>query len=188
RSHKTSLDTQALYGLSVGAVSLLQLIGSNGSVSFGAAEIIKNKHPYLTDKRMFPSGLSAAVVVCADSISAGSKSDAAGKAIIAELEKYQVKVNHYEVIPDQSTVISQRARNLSKTHHLLIYTGGTALSLRDVTPESREAICVRRIPGVKASIRAYGQHLVPYARLSRGVVGTIGNGLVMALPGSTNGA
>lgn len=186
--HKTSLDTQALYGLSVAAVSLLQLVGSNGSVSFGAAEIIKSKHPYLTDKRMFPSGLSAAVVVCSDSISAGSKSDAAGKAIIAELEKYQVKVNHYEVIPDQSTVISQRARNLSKTHHLLIYTGGTGLSLRDVTPESLEPLLERRIPGIEETIRAYGQQRVPYAMLSRSVVGTIGNCLVMALPGSTNGA
>ncbi|WP_417364150.1 molybdenum cofactor synthesis domain-containing protein [Galbibacter sp.] len=186
--HKTTLDSQVLYGLSVAGVSLMQLISPKGSVTLGAPKIIKSKNPYVADKRMYPSGLTAAVVVCSDSISDGSKSDAAGKAIIAELEKYQVKVKHYQVIPDESNIISQRASSLSKDHHLLIFTGGTGLSLRDVTPESLEPLLERRIPGIEETIRAYGQQRVPYAMLSRSVVGTIGNCLVMALPGSTNGA
>lgn len=186
--HKTSLNVQALYGASIAGLSLMQLLDTKGNVTIGAPRIIKRKDPYLTDKRMYPSGLTAAVVVCSDSISEGSKTDAAGKAIIAELENYQITINHYQVIPDERDVISQCAKNLSKDHHLLIFTGGTGLSFRDVTPESLEPLLERRIPGIEEAIRAYGQQRVPYAMLSRSVVGTLGNCLVMALPGSTNGA
>ncbi|EKF55715.1 bifunctional molybdenum cofactor biosynthesis protein MoaC/MogA [Galbibacter marinus] len=186
--HKTGIETQALYGISVAGLSLKEFIGSKGKVRIGAPQIIKSNSPYSTDKRMFPSGLTAAVVVCSDSISDGSKTDAAGKAIIAELEKYQIKVNHYQVIPDEKEIISQCATSLSKEHHLLIYTGGTGLSLRDVTPEALEPLIHRRIPGIEEAIRAYGQQRVPFAMLSRSLVGTIGNCLVMAIPGSTKGA
>src|SRR5690606_12014986 len=186
--HKTSLHVQALYGASIAGLSLMQLLDTKGNVIIGAPRIIKRKDPYLTDKRMYPSGLTAAVVVCSDSISEGSKTDDAGKAIIAELENYQITINHYQVIPDERDVISQCATNLSKDHHLLIFTGGTGLSFRDVTPESLEPLLERRIPGIEEAIRAYGQQRVPYAMLSRSVVGTLGNGVVMALPGSTNGA
>lgn len=186
--HKTALDIQALYGATVAGLSLMQWFTSNEDIVIGAPKIIKSKNPYLRDKRMYPSGLNAAVVVCSDSISEGTKSDAAGKAIIATLEEYQVKVAHYEVIPDENDAIAQCAKTLSKDHHLLIFTGGTGLSLRDVTPESLEPLLERRIPGIEEAIRAYGQQRVPYAMLSRSVVGTLGNCLVMALPGSTNGA
>ena len=70
----------------------------------------------------------------------------------------------------------------------VISTGGTGLTGRDVTPEALEPILERRIPGVEEAIRKYGQDRMPYAMLSRSVAGTLGNCLVLALPGSTNGA
>lgn len=186
--HKTSLDKQALYGVYVAGISLSQLLSDKGSVQLGSPKIVKSKSPYQTDKRMYPSGISAAVVVCSDSISQGTKSDAAGKAVIEVLQDYNVQVNHYRVIPDEKADIRACVKELSKDQQLLIFTGGTGLSFRDVTPEALEPLLERRIPGIEEAIRSYGQKRVPYAMLSRSVVGTVGNCLIMAIPGSTNGA
>ena len=133
--------------------------------------------------------LTAAVIVCSDTISAGHKEDKAGKVIISNLEKNEVAVKAYEIIPDEVEIIQKKTQNyVDKGFDLVIFTGGTGLSKRDVTPEALDELIERRIPGIEEAIRSYGQNRTPYSMLSRSLAGTINKTLVFALPGSTNGA
>ena len=135
------------------------------------------------------STYKAAVVVCSDSISAGHKEDKAGKAIISKLEECGVDIGDYIIIPDEVEEIRDKVRGYEKEgYSMTIITGGTGLSARDVSPEALETLINRRIPGIEEAIRSYGQQRTPYAMLSRSVVGTVNNMLVLALPGSTKGA
>ena len=131
----------------------------------------------------------AAVIVCSDTISSGEKEDRSGKAIVKNLQRHDVVVDEYIIIPDEAEMIRERVLNYSgKNLNIVIITGGTGLSPRDVTPEALFPIIERRIPGIEETIRAYGQNRTPYSMLSRSVAGLVGNTLVLALPGSTRGA
>lgn len=189
--YKTGIEVEAMHTASVVALTIydmlkpidplitiekISLIEKKG----GKSELVKNK-----EKTEF----KAAVVVCSDTVSAGEKEDRSGKAIVRKLENCDVTVKEYVIIPDEADLIRKRVLDYSKDGlHLVVITGGTGLSPRDVTPEALEPIIERRIPGIEEAIRAYGQLRTPFSMLSRSVAGLVGNTLVLALPGSTRGA
>ena len=187
--YKTGVEVEAMHGASIIALTIYDMLKpiDKGIVirEIGLVEKTGGKSSF---KRQDPSVISAAVIVCSDSISAGEKEDGAGKAIIEKLKSQGVEVKIYAIVPDELEKIRATALELCNQVQLLIFTGGTGLSARDVTPEALEPILERRIPGIEEAIRSYGQQIMPYAMLSRSVVGTIGNCMILALPGSTKGA
>ena len=187
--YKTGVEVEAMHGASIVALTMYDMLKPiDKEIDITAIKLINKEGGKSSFKNRFPSTIKAAVFVCSDSIFAGDKQDSSGKVIVEKLEVFGVKTTHYEIIPDEIEMIQERVKAFSEENQLIVFTGGTGLSPRDVTPQALEPLLETRIPGIEEAIRNYGQQRMPYSMLSRTVAGTLGNSLVLALPGSTNGA
>ena len=186
--YKTGVEVEAMHAASVVALTLYDMLKPiDKGIEIRNIRLVEKKGGK-TDYKEAAEGLTASVIVCSDSIFEGKKEDKAGKAIIAHLERYAIPAT-YTIIPDEVADIQNRVKEaVSAGTSLVLITGGTGLSPRDVTPEAVRPLLDKEIEGIAETIRSYGQDRTPYAMLSRSVVGTIGNSLVLALPGSTKGA
>ena len=129
----------------------------------------------------------AVVITASDGVSAGVRQDASGMGVGERLEALGYTVER-AVLPDEQTVLTEVLRETAKAHDLIVTTGGTGLTPRDVTPQATKAAIDYEIPGMAEAMRAAGRASTPFADLSRGVVGVIGRTLVINLPGSPRGA
>jgi cyclic pyranopterin phosphate synthase len=188
--YKTGVEVEAMHGASVVALNMYDMLKPiDKGVEIHHIKLIKKRGGKTDFQDRYRKDLTAAVVVCSDTISKGEKEDQAGKEVIAKLEACHVKVAAYDIIPDEKESIQQKVKDHTNNNiDLIIFSGGTGLSPRDVTPDALHDILERRIPGVEEVIRNYGQLRTPYSMLSRSVAGTIDNTLVLAIPGSTKGA
>lgn len=187
--YKTGVEVEAMYGATVAALTAYDMLKPlDKGIEIKSVKLQEKKGGKTDFKESFRKDLKAAVVVCSDSISAGKAEDRAGKVIIDKLTSLDLQVVQYSIIPDEKDDIRQMVEKFSGDVDLLIFTGGTGLSPRDVTPEVIRPLLEREIPGIEEAIRSYGQMRTPYSMLSRSVAGMIGDTLILALPGSTNGA
>jgi molybdenum cofactor synthesis domain-containing protein len=143
-----------------------------------------------SDAKRLPAGLTAAVVVVSDSVSAGKGEDRSGRLLRDRLAELNLAVGPVRVIPDERARIERLLVELADRRgiDLILTTGGTGAGPRDVTPEATAAVIERRLPGVEEAFRSYGQDRLPTAMLSRGIAGLRGRTLIVNFPGAPRAA
>ena len=133
-------------------------------------------------------GRTALVVTASDGVTAGVRDDASGDALTGRLEGLGFTVER-SVVPDEQPRIEGALRSGADAGQaLIVTTGGTGLTPRDVTPQATKAVLDYEVPGLAEAMRATGRAITPFADLSRGVVGVIGRSLVVNVPGSPKAA
>lgn len=188
--YRTGVEVEAMHGASVAALTMYDMLKPiDKGIEIQNIKLVHKKGGKSDYTDIPKRVVKAAVLVCSDSIAAGKKEDKAGKAIMEKLEKYGIEISEYGVIADEPSMIATKVEELCKPGlDMLIFTGGTGLSPRDVTPDTIQPLLEREIPGIMEAARSYGQERMPYAMVSRGIAGFRGKTLVLTLPGSTRGA
>lgn len=132
----------------------------------------------------------AAVITVSDRASAGVYEDKSGPAVAAMLKEAGYEVVYTSIVPDEQEKISEELISCVDEKHcdLVITSGGTGLSPRDVTPEATRAVLEREIPAIPQAMIYYSLQITPRAMLSRAVAGTRRNSLILNLPGSEKAA
>jgi molybdenum cofactor synthesis domain-containing protein len=132
---------------------------------------------------------SAAILTISDKGARGEREDTSGAAIREILERIGITIARYEIVPDEADLVSARLSEWADGGELalIVTTGGTGLSPRDVTPEATRAVLDFEVPGIAEAMRLEGLKHTPMSMISRAVAGVRNGTLIVNLPGSPKG-
>lgn len=187
--YKTGVEVEAMHGAAITALTMYDMLKPvDKGVIIGTIKLEEKKGGKSDFQKKKIQGLTAATIVCSDSVAVGTSEDRSGKLIAERLKAADIQVLEQSVVADEVTAIQEKVNELiDKNISLVILSGGTGLSTRDVTPEAVAPLIETPIPGIMEAARNFGQQRTPYAMLSRGVAGFTKNTLLITLPGSPNG-
>jgi molybdopterin adenylyltransferase len=131
---------------------------------------------------------TAAVLTVSDSASQGKREDLSGPAVVAILLDKGFNLISTDIVPDDRGRIAATLIQMAEVARLVVTTGGTGLSPRDLTPEATASICDKQVPGIAELMRNEGLKQTPLSSLSRAICGVRGKSLILNLPGSPKGA
>ena len=131
--------------------------------------------------------IKAAVLTISDKGSRGEREDKSGEVIKEKLGLINAEVVAYEIVPDEREIISQTIRSFADRANLILTTGGTGVSPRDVTPEATRDVIERELPGFSEAMRAESFKVTTRSIGSRAVSGMYKDTLIINLPGSPKG-
>ena len=188
---KTGVEMEALTAVSVACLTIYDMLKPHDKgLEISGVKLIEKRGGKTDFQENYKEPLRIAVLVLSDSVAADKKEDKSGKIIVDRLKNLPVEVVTYEILPDELAIIKTRLLELtdSGSIDLLLTTGGTGLSPRDVTVEATMEIIEREVPGISEAVRSHGFRRTPYAMLSRGIAGVRNKTIIINLPGSSRGA
>jgi molybdenum cofactor synthesis domain-containing protein len=128
--------------------------------------------------------IAVAILTISDKGSKGEREDLSGLLIGEMIKKIGAELKYYEILPDEKGLIKEKLIEYSRKVDLILTTGGTGLSTRDVTPEATLEVIDKEVPGITEAMRSEGFKKTSRAMLSRAVAGVKGRALIINLPGS----
>lgn len=128
--------------------------------------------------------INVSILTLSDRASQGKRKDTSGPTIEKMLKKIGAAVISSDVLPDEKAMIREKLLSLCRKADLILTTGGTGVSPRDVTPDATREVIEREVPGIAEAMRMKGLKKTPFAMISRAVAGVRGRTLIVNLPGS----
>lgn len=134
--------------------------------------------------------ITVGVLTISDKGARGEREDVSGREVIKLLKELAATIAVYEIVPDERNVIAEKLSAYADLRKLdlVVTTGGTGVSPRDVTPEATKDIIDRELPGFSEAMRSESLKKTPHAMLSRSIAGIRKRTLIINLPGSPRGA
>jgi molybdenum cofactor biosynthesis protein MoaC len=169
---KTGVEMEAITAVSAALLNAYDMLKPlDDSLSFGDIRVVNKKGGKSDFSNSFKKKLKTAILVMSDSTHAGKRKDKSGKIIEEFLADKPVKIDCYEVLPDDKEVIAERLCSLVDKEKVKLMT-----------------VIDRSVPGIVEAIRSHGKDRTPFAMLSRGEAGVRGDSVIINLPGSSKGA
>lgn len=186
--YKTGVEVEAMHAASVVALTMYDMLKPVDKGIEIRNIRLEKKEGGKSDKQKDFRGISAAVIVCSDSVSAGKSNDETGPVLDRFFkESLFISAGIFYVPDEMDEIRSQVLDLIQKNIRLILLTGGTGASYRDVTPEAVRPLLDLELPGVMEAYRQYGYQRFSKAMLSRGIAGLKGNSLIISIPGSPGG-
>lgn len=187
---RTGIEMEVLTAVSICALTiydLLKPIDKNQEIT--SIKLLEKTGGRSDQKLKVKPGTRVAVLVCSNSTAEGKRKDKSGVIIKEMLSAFDVEMVEYKIVPDEADVVQKQIKEwVEQDVHFIFTTGGTRLGPHDQTVDAIKSIIEKDAVGVSEAMRTHGMLRSPLAMLSRSIAGSIKNTLIIALPGSSNGA
>lgn len=188
----TGVEMEALTAASMAALTLYDMLkpyADPEELTIGETRLVDKTGGKSHFRRSLAAPLSACVLMVSNPVADGNKPDTAGRQVADGLASAGFEPLDYRILRDDEAQVREAVQAAVEANTKLIVTvGGTGIGPKDRVVETVEPMLTTPMPGLMEAARAFGQRRTPYAVLSRGVSGFIGNSLTLTFPGSRSGS
>ncbi len=186
--YKTGVEVEAMHGASVVALNMYDMLKPiDKNVSISEIKLLEKNGGKSDFKDDFLQELTASILVVSSKIVSGQREDKVTPLVEKKLYDLGISISNKSLVNDDKIEIENAINTLKESANIIIVCGGTGVSKSDITPDVVKGMLTMDIPGIMEQSRSFGQNLMPYSMLSRGVAGLINNTLIITLPGSIGG-